>query len=202
MTPAAPQYRGPVALFKRKAARSGATGAGARGTASTDAGGIVVWSRDAFAQLTPETWDDELCEDEDIARHIAAGDLVPIFMGFDGAYAVEVRAGEGNDLSDRERRYLGTEGRGAYRLVVGSKGAWVSGLEEVGPDPELGFAVPLRRGTYAAELAMIGWDDEPGAVDEDDKPADHALPDFVVRLREAVEGQPFATALEAFERPA
>jgi hypothetical protein len=187
-------------VFRRKNDATSAMPTTWRGTAHSDAGGIALWSRDAFSGLAADDWDHELCEDADVERHIEAAELVPVFLGFDGAFAVELRTESA--LQDRELRYLVARGRGLYRLEVGQGGAWISGLEHVSPKPRAGFAADLAAGSWSIELAMICWEDEPGSKDADGRPVESALPDFVLLARPVAVDDTHAAALEAFERPA
>jgi hypothetical protein len=77
---------------------------------STDSGMHVLWAPAPFANVHDyDTWDNELGEDADIQRHVVAGNLVPINIGSDGAFAFVVRVGAGSEparLSERETQYL------------------------------------------------------------------------------------------------
>jgi hypothetical protein len=161
----------------------------------------VLWARASFAALTPECWDDELCEDSDIARHIRARDLVPIFVGFDGAFAVEVRIGSTAALTERESQHICVRSRGLYVLETTDSGAWVSGLEHVGADPASGFAVSVPAGSWAVDTTLIAWDDEDGSVVADGRPSADALPDFILLVRPVEAGDAFRDEIEVFERP-
>ena len=171
------------------------------GVATSDAGGIALWSRAAFAVLRPDRWDEELCEDADIARHVRACALVPIFIGFDGAFAVDVRVSAAATLTERELQHVCTRSRGLYRLETTDTGAWISGLEHVGADPASGFAVSLPSGSWAVDTTMIAWDEENGVLGGDGKPSADALSDFVLLVRPVEVGDVFRDEIEAFERP-
>jgi homoserine dehydrogenase len=71
---------------------------------------LCVWSQPAFAEIHDyDSWEPELCEDEDIIRHIQAGHFVPINIGSDGVSEVELRVGSAGEravITDRESKYL------------------------------------------------------------------------------------------------
>src|SRR5437588_3878953 len=114
------------------------------GEFATDAGMLCLWDPAAFAAVVDyDTWEDQLCEDKDIRRHIKAGHFVPINtnQGIDGAFAVHLRVGQAAKpaaLTDRERTYLLAESPQPY-LLVSSGRVCVSGLEGVAgaPGPEV-----------------------------------------------------------------
>jgi len=56
--------------------------------ARTGAGMVALWNPARFTAITShETWEDALLDDQDIARHVRAGDLAPVNIGSDGAFA-------------------------------------------------------------------------------------------------------------------
>lgn len=62
--------------------------------ARTGAGMFALWNPARFTAITSyETWEDALLDDQDIAPYIRAGDLAPVNIGSDGAFAFLVRIG-------------------------------------------------------------------------------------------------------------
>ena len=113
-----------------------------------------------------ETWDSHLGEDGDIRRHVCAGDLVPINIGGDGAFEIEVRVGSASSpaaLSEREQTYLDVASE-PYRFMSDG-GLCLSGIEYVqgAPDGHVG-RLALSPGEYAVVVHLIGWDREPGML--------------------------------------
>ena len=158
-----------------------------KGTFATDSGTLGVWNPSGFPMVTDcETWDSELCEDEDMLRHVRAGDFVPVGIdhGADGAFGVVVRRGTDKNaviLTARERAYLLTESQPF--LFVTSGLLCLSGLEHVcsSPGSEVGVA-EIEAGRYAVKIFLIAWDQEPGMSKADGSPKKKALPDFVVHI--------------------
>lgn len=156
-----------------------------RGTYPTDSGMHGLWRPSAFAAVHDyDSWERELFEDEDIARHIAAGALVPINIGSDGVFEIEVRFGTAAapaQLSEREAAYL-TFSSDPYRFVSDGE-MCVSGVEYVTfvPDAYVG-RLPLPAGEYSVVVHLIAWDQEPGMVGADGSPSADALPDYVVLI--------------------
>jgi Uma2 family endonuclease len=140
------------------------------GVYATDAGMLCLWDPAAFADVANyATWEQELCEDKDIVRHIKAGHLVPVNTnrGRDGAFAVVVRLGDADQpaaLTEREASYILAESD--LYLLRSSGRICLSGLEHVEGQP--GRAVgclPALAGQYAVKVYFIAWDDEPGMKD-------------------------------------
>lgn len=174
-----------------------------RGTYPTDSGMHCLWDQAAFASVNDyDSWARELLDDADIGRHIAAGALVPLNIGSDGAMEVEVRVGSPGaaaEVTDREAKYL-IVGSEPYRLrAAGPVG--VSGIEHVAATvgPGVG-AIPLPPGEYAVTVHLIAWDEEPG-MKTDDGPAAGALPDYLVLVNPAPAGASYRTAVRTFESP-
>lgn len=161
-----------------------------------------LWDPSAFADVQDyKSWEARLLEDKDIVRHIEAGSFVPINVGSDGAFEIEVRVGTGARpavLSDRERKYL-TVASEPYRFR--STGSLrVSGIEYVGrpPSREVGV-LSLAAGEYVVTLHLIAWDKEPGMKDADGKPTSGALPDFVALVNpRSHDASTFRTSVRTF----
>jgi hypothetical protein len=175
-----------------------------RRTFGTNSGMLCLWSKPAFAGIHDcDSWEPELCEDEDIIRHIEAGHFVPINICSDGVYEVELRIGSADEpaaITDRESKYLTVK---SEPYLFRSEGELhVSGLETVccNPDGDSASAVQLSPGDWDAVIYLISWDDEPGSKNADGSPAGHALPDFLVLVNPAVPGTEYRTKVESFER--
>lgn len=174
-------------------------------TLSTDAGMLALWDPRRFTDIVDyDTWEPQLCEDEDVERHIRAGVFVPINIRCDGAYGVLVRigsAGEPARLSERENRHRFVTSD-AY-LLHSSGEVRVSGIEAVGAEIWSGtIRRDLPEGRYAVVVHLIAWEDDPGSVNEDGTPSETALADFVVLIDPALPEQTeFRTAVETFDAP-
>jgi hypothetical protein len=178
------------------------------GDFSTDSGMLCLWDVAAFAGVVDyETWEDQLCENRDIRRHIKAGHFVPINTnrGIDGAFAVRLRVGRATKpaaLTARERTYLLAEAPQPY-LLVSSGGVCLSALEGVAgtPGPEA-LSLKLTAGRYAVTVCFIGWDEEPGMRDKKGQPKPGALPDFVLLMNPAGSAETrFRTKVHALDDP-
>jgi hypothetical protein len=168
----------------------------------TDAGMLALWAPEPFAGVTGhDAWEAELLEDEDLTRHIAAGHLVPLNVGADGAYGVAVRTGSVSEpamLTEREFRYLYLTSE-PY-LLVSSGRAVVSGIEHVSGDARYGHAVAVPAGRWSVTVSVLDWELEPDAVDVRGRPAPSALPDFAVLLNpERGSAATYRTSLYTFE---
>jgi hypothetical protein len=172
--------------------------------ATTDAGMHALWNPSRFSDITDyETWEHALLEDDDISRRVRAGELVPVSIGGDGAFQFLVRVGTTSQpagLTSRETQYLLASSQPYLYLSDGT--ARHTGLEHVCADP--GPAVPsltVPAGPNAVTIHLIDWDAEPGARDDQGKPASGALPDFVVLISpEETTGNVYRTTLQTFER--
>jgi len=172
-----------------------------RGAYVTDAGMHCLWRPSAFASVRDyASWDRELGEDDDILRHIATADLVPITIGADGAFEIEVRVAATDSpalLSGRERTYLDAESE-AYRFRSDGE-LCLSGIELVSADPDTNVGrLALAAGEYSVVVQLIGWDREPGMRTLDGRPSPDALPDFVVTVNPSGGRREFRTDLRTF----
>jgi hypothetical protein len=170
-----------------------------RADLATDSGMLCVWDAQPFAGITDyDSWEKELCEDEDILRHIDAGHFVPLNLG-DGAFAVELREGSPDSMNEREREYLLVPSQ-PY-LLVSTGRILISGLEQVGADPRSFLTRDLAPGRYTVHVQLIDWTEEPGSKDSNGSPTPDALPDMIVFIQPAGEGAPvYRRDLETFRR--
>lgn len=172
--------------------------------AATDAGMHALWNPSRLTGITDyETWEDALLEDDDIAGHVRAGELVPISIGGDGAFQFLVRvstAGQAPALSSREKQHLLISSQPYLYLSDGS--AFLTGIEHICADPGPDTpALTIPAGPNAVTIHLIDWDAEPGARDAQEKPAPGALPDFVVLISpDGTTGNPYRTRLQTFDR--
>jgi hypothetical protein len=171
--------------------------------AATDAGMHALWNPSRFTGITDyETWERALLEDDDIARRVQAGDLVPIYIGFNGARQFLVRIGTGDQvpaLTSRERQYLLVSSQPYRYLSDGT--AHLTGIEHICADPGPDApALTVPPGPSAVTIHLIEWDAEPGAKDAQGKPTPEALPDFVVLISpEHTTDSPYRTRLQTFD---
>lgn len=174
-----------------------------RGVYATGSGMHCLWDRSAFESVSDyDSWERELLQDKDIARHVASGAFVPLNIGSDGAMAIEVRLGTTDApacLSERESTYLIV---GSDPFLLRTSGAiGVGGIESVEGAPRDGVGtIQLPPGDYAATVHLIAWDEEPG-MQTDDGPAAEALSDYVVLLNQAGPSTNYRQSIETFERP-
>ncbi|MFJ2744294.1 hypothetical protein ACIO3O_32105 [Streptomyces sp. NPDC087440] len=169
-----------------------------RTTATTDAGMLALWDPEHFtAVVDHDTWENELLEDEDIARHIEAGAFVPLNVGGDGTFEVAVRVGTtAAPARPTAREAAHTLVTSDPYLFVSPGGAHLGGIETVGSD---GYAIPLSPGRHTVTVHLIDWEAEPGS---------RTLPDFLVLLTPVSpvspwdgRGTPFRTSVQTFDPP-
>ena len=180
--------------------------AGIAGTslvARTDAGMLALWNPARFTAITgQQAWESALLDDQDIARHVRAGDLVPVNIGGDGAFALVVRIGPPGAvaLTGREQRHLAASSRPYLYLSPGA--ACLSGIEDISADPGPAVAtLAVPAGPCAVTIYLIDWAAEPGAKDHHGRPAAAALPDFVILICPAAEGTRYRAEPQTFDRP-
>ncbi len=174
-----------------------------RGAFRTDAGLLCLWRPAAFAAVVDDpTWDRELGDDADILRHIATGDFVPINIGADGAFEIEVRVGSADSpaaLGERERSHLEVSSQ-PYRFTCDGE-LRLSGVEHVYGTPDDNVArLDLIPGEYAVVVHLVAWDREPGMLTAAGTPSPEALPDFVVTVNPATQPTTYRTLVETFDR--
>ena len=159
---------------------------------------LCVWSPGPFGAVDDyDSWEAHV--NERLHDAIASGDLVPINIESDGAWGVRL-ALPGEGMSDRERAYVVVTSE-PYLLVVSGGEACVSGIEGVGDLSRAPLRVQLSDGRYAVRTSIIAWDEEPGAIGPDGKPAHNALPDFVVQI-DVEDGPSLYRTMEiTFDRP-
>ena len=166
----------------------------------TDAGMFALWQPEAFASVSEiDEWEDHVADEGALAGHVAAGTLVPVNIGVDGAFGFTVRIGRGTLLTEREARFVAVTSA-AYRLVA-SGPVVLSGLEGIGSPPGKGVQVQTTAGEWSVVVQFIDWEGEPGMVDEDGDPHEGALSDFVLEVRPAAAGETYRLELETFVRP-
>jgi hypothetical protein len=167
----------------------------------TDSGMLALWDAEPFAGVVDyDTWEPELCLDEDIQRHVLAGDLVPININSDGAFQVLVRYGTAPALTQREAEHMVVMSE-PY-LLVSSGTVRLSGIEHVGSADDA-VELAVSEGEHEVVLHIIDWHSEAGSTTEDGRPAQHALPDFVALVSPArADGGPYRGEIVTFEPPA
>jgi hypothetical protein len=170
--------------------------------AVTDAGLFALWNPARFEHITDYgSWEASLSEDEDIAGQAGAGNLVPIGIGGDGSFGFLVRADSAKapELTEREQRYLKVSSKPYLFEADGT--AHLSGIEYVSAaPPPATAAIGIPAGRYGVTVHLIDWAAEPGAQDAAGKPAEGALPDFVVLAGPAPDDGPFRTKAKTFDR--
>lgn len=117
--------------------------------ARSDAGIVAVWNSASFTDIDgAEAWEDVLLDDEDIVRHTAAGCLVPINIGADGAWQILVRSATvrgSATLTEREAACVLVSSEPYLLVSVGT--AIVSGYERIDHHPPRDLNGPPRQTT-------------------------------------------------------
>jgi hypothetical protein len=172
------------------------------GVIATDAGMLGLWAPSSFVDIVDDdTWDAELLEDEDIARHVAAGVLVPVNIGSDGAYQVLARIGSAScpaGLIEREHRYRFIDSE--RYLFVSTGEAVISGIEYIGADGDEGVRLALPAGRWSVTVSLIDWEAEPGSRDDFGEPSPDTLADFALLINpESAATGPYRTKVETFD---
>lgn len=173
------------------------------GRMTTDAGMFGLWSPAVFADVIDyDTWESELLEDADIARHVIAGSFVPINIRSDGAFGIVARLGSAHapaELTDRERRYAVVCSQ-PY-LFVSNGEARISGIEHVTATDDAALRIAVPVGRWEVTVWLIAWNEEQGQVGETGRPAPSALPDFTLLINPANNRQGnYRTKIETFDR--
>jgi hypothetical protein len=171
--------------------------------ARTDAGLLALWNPARFSAIADyQTWENALLEDADIAQHIHVGGLVPVNIGGDGAFGLQVRTGPSGTLAltGREEQYLLASSQ-PYLYLSGGV-ACLSGIEDICADPGPAVAtLAIPAGRCAVTVHLIDWEAEPGARDHHGRPGPEALPDFVILVGlRADEGTRYRAELRTFDR--
>lgn len=172
---------------------------------ATDAGMLALWDAQHFSGVVDyDTWEPELFEDEDVARHVQAGALVPINLRSDGAWQVVVRIGTAVQRAELTAREL------PYQLVaslpylyVSTGSVRLSGIEAIEAELQRGVVeLPLSAGRYTVTVNLVDWGKEPGSQDASGEPTPTALPDFVVLINpDDGEHPDYRLHVETFDRP-
>lgn len=169
-------------------------------TVRTEAGLFALWQPEAFASVVEiDEWEDQVADDGALAGHVAAGALVPVNIGFDGAFGFTVRIGTGDLMTEREARHVAVTSA-AYRLVA-SGPVMLSGLEGIGLPAGEGVRVETTAGEWSVVAHFVDWSAEPGMMDDDGLPREGALSDFLLEVRPAVGNETFRREVETFDRP-
>lgn len=168
----------------------------------TDAGMFALWNAKTFKHITDyDLWEIELCEDEDIQKHILAGALVPINIGADGGFQFVVRVGNQNasaTLNNREALYLAVSSEPYLLLTSGN--AYISGIEGIrGDNLEEIPHIFLSQGRYTVTIHMLDWGAEDGARDASGNPTATALSDFVVLINPEIEKVQYRQKIVTFD---
>lgn len=171
-----------------------------RAVVGSESGMLAIWDAEPFAGIVDyDSWEEELCLDDDIQRHVKAGNLVPINIGSDGAFQVLVRYGMDPVLTDREIEHL-VVSSDPY-LLVSSGAVYLSGVEHVGSADDT-ITLPVGEGEHEVVLHIIDWHAEPGSTTDDGKPSPDALPDFVALVTPTTEdGGPYRDEIVTFHPP-
>ncbi|WP_447523318.1 hypothetical protein [Salinibacterium sp. NYA9b] len=145
---------------------------------TTRAGMCALWEPSRFTHVTDlDAWEDAFDNDESIIKMIKEGALVPLNVGGNSTFKIEVRS---EALTEREQRLrlvtsepylLKTEGL----IQVGA-------LEEIGSLMGGGTEIAVGKGIYAVTVHLIDWVSEPDARDASREASPDALPDFIVQL--------------------
>jgi hypothetical protein len=152
-------------------------------TVYTGAGMHAVWDVDEFSWIKDyNSWSDQLEDESDLRRHIAAGHLVPVNIGSDGTFCLRVVGDEAampEPSTGQLRRTLVTSE--PYRLRSTGRIA-VSGIEFVAvPDAKVHVA-DLPAGDYDVCVRLLNYDDVAEKTDEH--------PDFLITIGPAQAASP------------
>lgn len=163
---------------------------------ATDAGMLALWNGAAFEAVTSyESW--ETTVNERLNEAITLGEIVPVGIQGDGAFAVRIALA--SDLTDREQRFLVVT---SDPYLLSTEGpTFLSGVEAVGDRDNAPLALEIAPGRYAVRVALIAWDDEPGAKDAAGNPTSMALPDFVVQINPETGTETYRTEAATFDPP-
>ncbi|BCY10435.1 hypothetical protein [Actinoplanes sp. L3-i22] len=171
-------------------------------TVTTAAGIFGMWSPPAFRGVVDYgTWEAELLEDEDIGRHIRAGEFVPVNIHSDGAFHFLVRIGSRTlpaALTAREREFLVISS--ADYLFAAVDGAILSGIEHAGARAGPHLHVPLPPGRWQVAVFLIDWTAEPGMQNAHGDPLPGSLPDFTILINPEQVPAVYRTAVDTFDR--
>jgi hypothetical protein len=167
-------------------------------TAATDAGMLCVWCPVYFGDVDGyDAWETRV--NERLSDAISAGELVPVNIRSDGAFGVRV-ATDPPDLTERERTYAVVTSE-PYLLEVTGGELCLSGIEGVGDSDRAPLRVTLPDARYAVRATIVAWDEEPGGRGPDGKPAEGALPDFVLQISPEDGSEQYRTLEVTFDPP-
>lgn len=164
----------------------------------TDAGMLSVWCPRPFASVNGyDAWEQYV--NDRLQDAIANGELVPVNIGSEGAWGVRVAIAP-DGLTERERTYAVVTSE-PYLLVVSGGEACLSGIEAVGDPASAALRLPPAGGRYAVRSTIVAWNEEPGALATDGRPAASALPDFAVQIEPESGTEKYRTKDLTFHAP-
>jgi hypothetical protein len=167
-------------------------------TVATDAGMLALWRGTAFADVAGyDAWEERV--NERLADAIEAGELVPIGIQSDGAFGVRVAVAP-DRATDRETRRTVVTSE-PYLLVADGGPIFLSGIETVGDASASAATLSLPEGRYAIRIAIVAWDEEPGARTPEGLPGPDALADFLVAVVPSDGRETFRTSEVTFDPP-
>lgn len=167
-------------------------------TVVTDAGMLAMWRGSAFQDVVGyDAW--EMKVNDRLDEAIRAGELVPIGVQADGAFGVRVAVSP-DSASPRESRYTLVVSD-PYLLVSDGSPTYLGGLEAVGDAASNPITVHLPPGRFCVRVALVAWDDEPGARGPDGRPVPGALEDFLVSMTPSTGDEVFRTSEFTFDPP-
>jgi len=149
----------------------------------TDAGMLALWSPRPFADIVDyDSWERQLCADDDILRHVRDGHFVPVNIGRDGAFDVTVRTATDGDATPTEREARHLWQSSAPYLLVSEGEVCLSGLEHIGADLEYEGVtrIPLGAGRYKVVIHIFDDEAEAAALDDSADPTPDVLSGFFV----------------------
>lgn len=176
-----------------------------RKTFATDSGMLAIWDHLHFPNVVDyDTWEAQLLEDVDIAKHIDAGAFVPLYIHADGAFECDLRIGTTDVpaiLTERENKYLLVLSEPYLFRSTGT--LCISGIEHIESKPGSSVGIlPLEAAEWSVIVHLIDWPEEPGARNADGKPSATALPDFVVLVNPANDRlSSYRKKIDTFEKP-
>ncbi|WP_371031441.1 hypothetical protein [Pseudoclavibacter sp. JSM 162008] len=157
---------------------------------STDAGLCAMWVPHRFDHVkTIDDWQQLFDSDDEIAKFIEQGSLIPINVGAARSFEITIRS---SAPTARETLLTIVQSE-PYRLV--STGTLeVGGIEQIGPFGGGGIRAEIDPGTLSVKVNLVDWRDEVPT-------SDIALSDFVVEITPALHREVFRTKVNTFDPP-